>query len=184
MLSWKNSVHHFKTITSHKLLVMHYCFKIGLYRQGLLHDLSKYTPIEFLNGVRYYQGFRSPNDAERADKGYSEAWMHHKGRNKHHLEYWTDYRIGGVKGTMYGVKMPLNYVLEMFCDRIAASRIYNKDSYTDDMPLTYFLKGKSSPMLHPETAAFLEKLLRLLAVQGEDKALRAIRKYRRTHTTY
>ena len=37
---------HFKTITRHKLLVMRYCFRIGLYKQGLLHDLSKYEPVE------------------------------------------------------------------------------------------------------------------------------------------
>lgn len=78
---------HFKTITAHKLLVMKYCFKIGLYKQGLLHDLSKYAPSEFLVGARYYQGTRSPNNAEREDTGVSTAWMHHKGRNKHHFEY-------------------------------------------------------------------------------------------------
>ena len=81
---------HFKTITSHKLLVMKYCFQVGLYRQGLLHDLSKYTPTEFWRGAVYYQGNRSPNDEERRENGCSVAWMHHKGRNKHHYEYWTD----------------------------------------------------------------------------------------------
>ena len=58
---------HFKTITRHKLLVMKYCFRIGLYKQGLLHDLSKYSPTEFLVGCKYYQGTRSPNNAERED---------------------------------------------------------------------------------------------------------------------
>ena len=81
---------HFKTITKHKLLVMDGCFQVGLYRQGLTHDLSKYSPTEFWVGARYYQGDKSPNAAERAEKGYSEAWMHHKGRNRHHYEYWTD----------------------------------------------------------------------------------------------
>ena len=50
---------------------MKYCFKAGLYKQGLLHDLSKYAPIEFLPGVKYYQGTRSPNEIERLEKGYS-----------------------------------------------------------------------------------------------------------------
>ena len=84
---------HFKTITKHKLMVMHYCFRIGLYKQGLLHDLSKYTPSEFLVGCKYYQGDVSPNNAEGKDKGYSSAWLHHKGRNKHHMEYWIDYGV-------------------------------------------------------------------------------------------
>ena len=79
---------HFKTITRHKLLVMKYCFRIGLYKQGLLHDLSKYSPTEFLVGCRYYQGTRSPNNAEREDIGVSTSWLHHKGRNKHHFEHW------------------------------------------------------------------------------------------------
>lgn len=82
---------HFETITRHKLLVMKYCFACGLYEQGLAHDLSKYSPTEFIPGCIYYQGDHSPNEAEREAKGYTSAWLHHKGRNKHHLEYWIDY---------------------------------------------------------------------------------------------
>ena len=89
----KNFWRHLKTITHHRHLVMRGCFRVGLYRRGLLHDLSKYSPEEFWAGVKYYQGSRSPNTAEREDKGYSAAWMHHKGRNKHHFEYWTDLRL-------------------------------------------------------------------------------------------
>ena len=84
-------IEHFQTITQHKLTVMQYCFAVGLYRQAILHDLSKYSPTEFLIGAKYYQGNRSPNNAEREAKGYSSAWLHHKGRNKHHFEYWLDY---------------------------------------------------------------------------------------------
>lgn len=108
MKAWK----HFCTITEHKIMVMRHCFKIGLYRQGLLHDMSKYTPTEFIPGCKYYQGYRSPNNAEREEKGYSAAWLHHKGRNKHHYEYWIDYSLGPVKG-MTGMKMPNRYVAEM-----------------------------------------------------------------------
>ena len=84
---------HFKTITHHRHLVCRYCFRLGLYRQGLLHDLSKYAPCEFWRGAKYYQGYRSPNDAERKQNGVSLAWLHHKGRNRHHFEYWIDYYI-------------------------------------------------------------------------------------------
>lgn len=102
MKAWK----HFCTINHHKHLVMKGCFAVGLYKQGLLHDLSKYTPTEFLVGCKYYQGTMSPNNAERKDKGYSSAWLHHKGRNKHHMEYWIDYGVpdeGGDKG-LCGIK--------------------------------------------------------------------------------
>ena len=91
MITWKKIKGHLKTITEHKLLVMRHCFKIGLYRQGIMHDLSKYMPSELLMGFMYYDdGKSSPNNGERRDKGYSYAWMHHKGRNRHHFEYWTD----------------------------------------------------------------------------------------------
>ena len=94
------------------------CFEVGLYKQGLLHDMSKYSPTEFLVGCKYYQGNRSPNNAEREATGYSQAWLHHKGRNKHHYEYWIDYSVTPGEG-MVGLKMPLRYVVEMFMDRIA-----------------------------------------------------------------
>ena len=45
--------HHFKTITTHRILVMQGCFRMGLYWQGLTHDLSKYSLTEFKTGVEY-----------------------------------------------------------------------------------------------------------------------------------
>ena len=119
---------HFETITRHKLLVMKYCFACGLYEQGLAHDLSKYSPTEFIPGCIYYQGDHSPNEAEREARGYTSAWLHHKGRNKHHLEYWIDYST--TKTGLTGMKIPLRYVCEMVCDRVAASQIYLGDKYT------------------------------------------------------
>ena len=86
----KNFIGHFRTITRHRHKVIAHCRKAGIFWQGLRHDLSKYSPSEFLPGVKYYQGTRSPNEGERDVYGYSLAWMHHKGRNKHHFEYWTD----------------------------------------------------------------------------------------------
>ena len=86
-------ISHFITITHHKILVMQGCFKVGLYWQGLMHDLSKYEPSEFWVGAKYYQGTRSPNNAEREDIGVSTSWLHHKGRNKHHFEHWVDYSL-------------------------------------------------------------------------------------------
>ena len=159
---------HFKTITRHKLLVMHYCFRAGMYKQGLLHDLSKYAPVEFLVGCKYYQGDRSPNNAEREDTGISKSWLHHKGRNKHHFEYWIDYDVDGNSTILAGMKMPVKYVAEMFCDRVAASRIYNKDKYKDSDPLDYYIKGLGHYIMHPETDELLHNLLKMLADKGEE----------------
>lgn len=163
----KNFYGHFMTITRHRHLVMKLCFRVGLYKQGLLHDLSKYTPKEFLTGVRYYQGYRSPNTAEREQCGYSDAWLHHKGRNKHHMEYWIDYSLNMEEG-MVGMKMPTRYVVEMFCDRVAASKNYNKESYTDADPLKYYLKRRHRYIVHPQTEKLLKYLLVMLAKKGED----------------
>lgn len=169
MKAWK----HFCTITRHKLLVMKGCFQIGLYKQGLLHDLSKYGPTEFLVGCKYYKGYMSPNNAEREDKGYSGAWLHHKGRNRHHLEYWIDYDVASSKDKgkehsgMTGMKMPVRYVCEMFIDRVSASKNYQKDKYTDESPLVYYQRGIDHYMIHEDTAALLEYLLTMLAVKGE-----------------
>ena len=166
---------HFKTITAHKILVMKYCFRLGLYKQGLLHDLSKYSPTEFIPGCRYYQGIRSPNAAEREATGVSMAWLHHKGRNKHHYEYWIDYGIGEDK-RMQGMKIPERYMVEMFCDRVAASKNYNKENYTDAAPWEYYQRGKAFDIIHPESRAILEKLLFMLKEQGEEATFRYIKK--------
>ena len=148
---------HFKTITKHKLLVMKYCFRIGLYKQGLLHDLSKYTPAEFLVGCKYYQGTRSPNNAEREDIGVSTSWLHHKGRNKHHFEHWVDYSLD-KNHVIMGAQMPRKYVAEMVME--------------------YFMKSKEDLwFIHPQTKKELEALLRILNDHGEEKLLHYI-KYR------
>ena len=167
---------HFRTITEHRHLVCRYCFRLGLIRQGLTHDLSKYAPVEFWRGAKYYQGYRSPNDAERRANGVSLAWLHHKGRNRHHYEYWIDYVIG-EDGKVYtgGCKMPMKYVAEMFCDRIAASRIYQGEKYTDAAPYEYFIRSKDRIIIHPETSDEIEKMLLVLKEQGEDAAFAYVR---------
>lgn len=168
------ALQHLRTINHHKRLVMEHCFQVGLYKQGFLHDLSKYSPAEFLVGCKYYQGTRSPNNAEREAVGYSSAWLHHKGRNKHHYEYWIDYNTQA--GGMAPVPMPTRYVVEMLVDRIAASKIYEGKNYTDASPLKYYLKGVEKAPIHPDTAALLEKLLRMLAQKGEKKTFAYVRR--------
>lgn len=162
---------HFQTITYHRKLVREGCFKVGLYWQGLTHDLSKFSPTEFLVGIKYFQGDRSPNNAEKEAKGYSSSWLHHKGRNKHHFEYWMDYTMPGTSDQLLiGMKMPVRYVVEMFMDRIAACKVYQKDAYTDASPLEYHERSKRvKAVMHPETIALIEKLMKMLAEEGEEK---------------
>lgn len=162
MNAWK----HFKTITHHRHLVMLGCFRIGLYKQGLLHDLSKYSLAEFRYGIRYYQGVRSPNAAEREEKGYSEAWMHHKGRNRHHYEYWTD--LSRETGKYESVEMPRRYLAEMVMDRRAACMTYQGSHYTQASALQYFINSRERELMHPNTRRQLEYLLTMLKNDGEE----------------
>ena len=168
---------HLRTITKHRHMVIKHCKKAGILWQGLRHDLSKYSPTEFIPGVKYYTGTKSPNEGERIDKGYSVAWLHHKGRNKHHYEYWIDYSVDPGEGII-GLKMPLQYVVEMFMDRIAASKTYQGDAYRDSHPLEYYEKGagRLGKMIHPDTAGLLHELLKMLAEEGEEKTFRYIKR--------
>jgi hypothetical protein len=171
MRAWQ----HFQTITNHKRLVMVGCFKVGLFRQGLLHDLSKYGIREFWVGCKYYRGDVSPNTIERMEKGYTAAWLHHKGRNKHHLEYWIDYGVEKGVG-LSGMKMPLPYVVEMFIDRMAACKNYQKEQYSDASPWQYYQRGREHYLLHPDTRKLLERLLLMLWKKGEAVTFSYIRK--------
>ncbi len=158
---------HIRTILRHKRYVRRYCFRIGLYGQGIRHDWSKYSPTEFCTGVRYYNGNFSPNRTEKERYGYSKAWLHHKGRNKHHPEYWIDNALEGDH-KMCGMEMPYRYVAEMFCDRVAACRNYHRENYTDADAWEYYCHSADHYMLHPKTRAQLEELLRMLKEKGED----------------
>ena len=163
MQPWK----HFKTITKHKWLVFQGCCQVGLFWQGITHDLSKYSPVEFCNGARYYQGIRSPNTAEREDKGYSEAWIHHKGRNRHHFEYWTD--LNRETRTYTAVPMPRKYLVEMVMDRRAACMTYQGKDYRDDSALKYLERSLEKDMMHPQTARELRYVLEMMANNGENE---------------
>ncbi len=166
-------ISHFITITKHRHRVFAHCVKAGIPLQGLKHDLSKYSLAEFIPGAKYYLGTRSPNEAERNAIGYSSAWLHHKGRNKHHYEYWMDYNSATKK--MEPVEMPIRYFKEMFCDRVAASKIYQGKNYTTAHPLEYFQRAKPRIQIHPNTSALLEKALIILKEEGEDKAFEFVR---------
>ena len=170
----KNAIGHFCTITKHRHLVMYHCFKAGIPVQGLLHDLSKYSPVEFLTGVRYYQGgTRSPNVGERNAKGYSAAWLHHKGRNKHHYEYWFD--NSRASDRLIPVDMPTKYIIEMFCDRVAACKVYKGKDYYDGSSVDYYNLHDYRVEMGPHTREVLEDLIYMLKDKGEKETFRYIR---------
>ena len=164
---------HLCTITRHRHQVIAHCARAGILLQGLVHDLSKYGPTEFIPGVRFYDGTHSPTEDERRTNGCSQAWMHHKGRNRHHWEYWTDFSV--EKGGYAAVPMPRRYLAEMLCDRMAASKIYKGAAYTDGAPLEYLMRGKMRDKMHPETLALLTRFLTQLRDEGEDAMFASLR---------
>ena len=162
MNKWQRFWGHLRTVHKHRKMVRKLCFKCGLYWQGLTHDLSKYSPTEFWRGVKYFTGTASPHIGERKEYGYSEAWLHHHNRNKHHAEYWVDI----VEGKSAPIKIPFKYLAEMICDRVAASMIYLKDKFTDRAPLEYYLTHKDENQFSENTRAQLEKTLNFIAEEG------------------
>ena len=131
-----NIFKHFKKICIHKHWVFYYCCKAGIPLQGLVHDLSKFSPTEFWESVKYYQGTSSPIDACKKANGWSAAWMHHKGRNKHHYEYWQDNFDNGGNP----IEMPMKYKKE----------------------LQWWKSKKSKPIaMHPNDMAFIDKYINL-----------------------
>lgn len=159
---------HLKTVHRHRAMVRKLCFKCGLYWQGMTHDLSKYSPVEFWNGVKYYTGTASPHIGERKEKGHSDAWVHHHNRNKHHGEYWWDINQDGKSCP---IPMPTKYLKEMICDRVAASMIYLGDKYHNAAPLEYYRSHKDENQFDAHTSALLEYYLKKISDCGFDEAM-------------
>lgn len=156
----KNIFKHFHKICTHKKWVFHYCRKAGITWRGIKHDLSKFSPTEFWESVRYYQGDSSPIDAAKKDKGWSKAWMHHKGRNSHHYEYWMDnFDFGGE-----ALIMPFDDVLELLCDYLAAGRAYMGKGFSYTAEYQWWCGKQSKPLkMHPVVQWFVSTTLADLA---------------------
>ena len=156
---------HFKTVCKHKAIVFRECAACGIPLQGLTHDLSKFSLSEFIPSARYFQGDRSPIEAEKEETGYSAAWMHHKGHNPHHWEYWTDFDSdGGVIAN----PIPYKYVVEMVCDWIGAGMAYSKGKWAQDEPLKYFFKVRNGRHFHPVTESLILAFLTCIKDEGLD----------------
>lgn len=143
----KNIWPHLRKIQTHRKWVRHYCNGIGLHWQGLVHDLSKYSPTEFWESVKYYQGTSSPIDASKAENGYSMAWFHHRGRNLHHHVMWID-NFDETGGTP--ILMPYKYFAEMICDYLAAGRAYMGKNFTFASENEWWKKKRARGLAMPE----------------------------------
>lgn len=158
----KNALNHLKTIRTHRKWVRYYGERAGLsWWQRFKHDLSKYSPTEFFESIKYYQGTSSPIDAAKKDKGYSDAWFHHRGRNPHHYEYWQDnFDRGGEP-----VQMPYKYAVELICDYLAAGRTYMGNRFTYLEEFLWWIEKRKKCAMHPHTKHFVTLVLRDLRDQ-------------------
>ena len=160
-----NFFKHLKTIRTHRKYVRKACFKMGLFWQGLTHDLSKYSLIE-LKICKYYTGKKSPHQVAREQLGYSPSWIHHYHTNKHHFQYWWD---EDEEGKIIPMKMPYKYIMESFCDMLGASKAYNPNNWAPEMLLNYWEnKCRGKRIQHKESEDFLDYLIMQLVVDGEE----------------
>ncbi len=147
---------HLHVVNRHRFFVFLNCARCGIFVRGLLHDLSKYRPSEFLLSAKYCTGKKSPiGEERRAEGGYSTVFIYHTRRNRHHFEYWVDVTSGDVVLK----PIPYQYVLEMCCDMISASRVYNGKAFSPEMPLAYFLSTEKKAMLHSASKDFVKEVL-------------------------
>jgi len=169
---------HFKTVCKHKWYVFKECRACGFTWLGIVHDLSKFGPSEFISSARHFQGDRSPIDAEKEKLGYSKAWLHHKSHNKHHWEYWTDF---ADDGSVIANELPFKYLVEMICDWIGAGKAYRKEEWTPDEPLKYYNKVEDKLHLHLYTKGEFVFLLSLISqnrIEEFHKYCRRLKNYR------
>lgn len=159
-------IKHFVLICKHKWQVFKLCLKVGLFWRGLIHDLSKFSITEFSESVKYYNGSRSPIGVCRREKGYSLAWLHHKGRNKHHPEYWYDYNCREIT-----IVMPFKYACEMVCDQLAAGKTYLGKKWDKGHQLKYFLENKDTFQCNEKLKCFLEEVYTQIAEKGIDEVV-------------
>ena len=170
---------HLKTVLTHKYWVFRYAFTAGIPVRGLLHDLSKFSPAEWGESIRYYTGKRSPIRDARAENGYSLTWIHHRGRNRHHFEYWLDNR---ADGGLTVVPMPFFCALELICDRLGAGRAYRKKNFTlEEQVFRFHQDIESSPLVHPQTKRFVGSVFIALNEAPDKQAFKKILRNARTY---
>lgn len=129
---------------------------MGIPALGVVHDLSKFRPSEFIpyanfdfDAVRDETGYYKPTDT--GDEEFDFAWLLHQKRNKHHWQWWA---LPKDNGSLKVLDMSLKYRKEMLCDWIGAGRAYG----TPDTR-AWYEKNKGRMMLHPNTRTWIERQL-------------------------
>lgn len=162
----KNMIKHLKLVSKHKWLVFKFSIKLGIPIRGLLHDLSKFSFDEFFESINYYDGKKSPITMCKIENGYSQAWVHHKGRNKHHDSYWVD-----LNSKQVAPVIPYKYMAEMICDKLSACITYMGKDWTNSSEYDYWQKEKTKIILNPKCENFLTEVFIEVKNNGIEKTI-------------
>ncbi len=166
-LTLKKMIKHLNVVNRHRFKVFCLCCKVGIPLQGLLHDLSKYQPVEFFETAKYFtDGKYSPIITCKKEKGYSNAWIHHKNHNKHHYEYWYDYQ-----SPIETPIIPFKYFLEMVCDSLAAGLIYEGKNWKKDTQLNYWNSVKKKAKINLKMEKLLDNVYKEVSINGIDSVI-------------
>ena len=162
----EKAIKHIVLVTKHKFLVFKFCLKLGIPLRGLMHDLSKFSYDEFFESIRYYNGKNTPIGICKKENGYSKAWLHHKGRNKHHDSYWIDLAAPQVAPVI-----PYKYMAEMICDKLSASIVYNGKEWTTSSEYDYWQIEKNRIIINPKCEIFLTEVFTQVKEKGINPVL-------------
>lgn len=157
-----------KNLLRHKWFVFVECCRLGIPWLGIVHDLSKFLPSEWLPYARYFYGkwpteeeadrqfpFGTVLTKEKVAAQFDVAWLHHQHRNKHHWQRWLlTLDSARSDGRLFPIAMPDRYRREMLADWRGAGRAYgNPDTRV------WYLANRDKMRLHPETRAWVEEML-------------------------
>lgn len=141
----------------HQWYVRIACFRCGLWKRGLLHDWSKWTPAEFFPYARFFgrtnprtkSGYYKPTDT--GDPAFERAWLHHAHNNDHHWQHWAIVTEDGFKC----YPMPYDAIKEMICDWWGAGRAQKSELTV----LEWYNINSKKMRFHTKTRQMLEWLL-------------------------
>jgi hypothetical protein len=163
-------------ILRHKWFVLVECWRLGILWRGIVHDLSKFAPSEWLDYAQYFYGDNSEEGlnaigtfglAELAPFGYyakdrlNVAWLLHQKRNRHHWQFWV---LQEDSGQLIAVPMPDKYRREMLADWKGAGRALGKPDTR-----AWYEANKHKMLLHSQTRDWIEKRL---GIRGHDDGCR------------
>lgn len=151
-------------VIRHKWFVLVECFKFGIYWQGLIHDISKFLPSEFLPYMEHFFGSKIGISRGRDETGYYKptdtgdaafdfAWLLHQKRNKHHWQWWC---LPEDEGGIKVLEMPLKYRKEMLSDWRGAGRAQGTPSVNK-----WYEKNKSRMSLGSDTREWIEEQINI-----------------------